>query len=284
MASNYNKVTRPPVVFVRDGEARLVVRRETYDDLIALRPRLTAALGRLVRSATRRPPKPASASGWGPAAVRVRTGARRRPGSRRGRLDVGDVRGRSLPGQGPSRRDRRSPGSAAGRCGAHVEAAGGAASRGAAPGRHRVVGSRAAAQLREDRPPHRRRSAARCDARARSSTDVASTISSPPSAPSTVSLSAWLSRGTSCGSGCWVAATSAPRSCSWSSAQADAIEARTGLRLEIDAGGGAQPQPRARRRRSPEGVLTRDAHAVVERPRRSTSSSRSSAASSRPAS
>ena len=33
MASNYNKVTRPAVVFVRDGEARLVVRRETYDDL-----------------------------------------------------------------------------------------------------------------------------------------------------------------------------------------------------------------------------------------------------------
>lgn len=36
MASNYQKVTRPPVVFVRDGEARLVVRRETFDDLIRL--------------------------------------------------------------------------------------------------------------------------------------------------------------------------------------------------------------------------------------------------------
>jgi diaminopimelate decarboxylase len=35
MASNYNKLTRPPVVFVRDGEARLVVRRETYEDLVA---------------------------------------------------------------------------------------------------------------------------------------------------------------------------------------------------------------------------------------------------------
>jgi diaminopimelate decarboxylase len=33
MASNYNGVTRPPVVFCRDGEARLVVRRETYEDL-----------------------------------------------------------------------------------------------------------------------------------------------------------------------------------------------------------------------------------------------------------
>ena len=36
MASNYNKVPRPPVIFVRDGEARVVVRRETLDDLLAL--------------------------------------------------------------------------------------------------------------------------------------------------------------------------------------------------------------------------------------------------------
>lgn len=35
MGSNYNMVLRPPVVFVRDGEAKLVVRRETYDDLLA---------------------------------------------------------------------------------------------------------------------------------------------------------------------------------------------------------------------------------------------------------
>ncbi|MGH2926535.1 MAG: diaminopimelate decarboxylase [Solirubrobacterales bacterium] len=33
MASNYNGVPRPPVVFCRGGEARVVVRRETYDDL-----------------------------------------------------------------------------------------------------------------------------------------------------------------------------------------------------------------------------------------------------------
>ena len=33
MASNYNAVPRPPVVFCRDGEARVVVRRETYEDL-----------------------------------------------------------------------------------------------------------------------------------------------------------------------------------------------------------------------------------------------------------
>ncbi len=36
MASNYNKVPRPPVVFVRDGDARVVVRRETLDDLLRL--------------------------------------------------------------------------------------------------------------------------------------------------------------------------------------------------------------------------------------------------------
>jgi diaminopimelate decarboxylase len=36
MASNYNKVPRPAVVFVRDGTARIVVRRETYDDLARL--------------------------------------------------------------------------------------------------------------------------------------------------------------------------------------------------------------------------------------------------------
>jgi diaminopimelate decarboxylase len=35
MASNYNRVTRPAVVFVRDGSARVVVRRETDDDLLA---------------------------------------------------------------------------------------------------------------------------------------------------------------------------------------------------------------------------------------------------------
>ena len=35
MASNYNGVTRPAVVFVDDGEARVVVRRETYAELVA---------------------------------------------------------------------------------------------------------------------------------------------------------------------------------------------------------------------------------------------------------
>jgi len=35
MASNYNGVPRPPVIFCGDGRARVVVRRETFDDLIA---------------------------------------------------------------------------------------------------------------------------------------------------------------------------------------------------------------------------------------------------------
>jgi diaminopimelate decarboxylase len=36
MASNYNKVPRPAVLFVANGEARTVVRRETFDDLVRL--------------------------------------------------------------------------------------------------------------------------------------------------------------------------------------------------------------------------------------------------------
>ena len=35
MASNYNLVPRPAVVFVHVGDARVVVRRETFDDLLA---------------------------------------------------------------------------------------------------------------------------------------------------------------------------------------------------------------------------------------------------------
>jgi diaminopimelate decarboxylase len=34
-ANNYNAVPRPPVVFCKDGDARVVVRRETYEDLTA---------------------------------------------------------------------------------------------------------------------------------------------------------------------------------------------------------------------------------------------------------
>jgi diaminopimelate decarboxylase len=33
MASNYNGVPRPPVIFCKDGDARLVVRRESFEDL-----------------------------------------------------------------------------------------------------------------------------------------------------------------------------------------------------------------------------------------------------------
>ena len=36
MGSNYNKVLRPPVVFAKDGNAQLVVRRETPEDLLRL--------------------------------------------------------------------------------------------------------------------------------------------------------------------------------------------------------------------------------------------------------
>jgi diaminopimelate decarboxylase len=35
LANNYNSVPRPPVIFCREGNARLVVRRETYQDLAA---------------------------------------------------------------------------------------------------------------------------------------------------------------------------------------------------------------------------------------------------------
>ena len=36
MASNYNHVPRPPVVAVSNGKARLIVRRETQEDLMRL--------------------------------------------------------------------------------------------------------------------------------------------------------------------------------------------------------------------------------------------------------
>lgn len=34
MSSNYNRIPRPPVVFIKDGQDKLVVERETYDDII----------------------------------------------------------------------------------------------------------------------------------------------------------------------------------------------------------------------------------------------------------
>jgi diaminopimelate decarboxylase len=36
MASNYNRLPRPPIVEIAGGKAKLAVRRETYDDLLAL--------------------------------------------------------------------------------------------------------------------------------------------------------------------------------------------------------------------------------------------------------
>ena len=35
MASNYNRLPRPPIIMVKDGKARVAVRRETYEDLIS---------------------------------------------------------------------------------------------------------------------------------------------------------------------------------------------------------------------------------------------------------
>lgn len=40
MASNYNGQTRPAVVFVKEGQARAVIRRESYEDLVHLQERL----------------------------------------------------------------------------------------------------------------------------------------------------------------------------------------------------------------------------------------------------
>ena len=34
MASNYNRIPKPSVVFVKDGIARLAVKRETYEDVL----------------------------------------------------------------------------------------------------------------------------------------------------------------------------------------------------------------------------------------------------------
>jgi diaminopimelate decarboxylase len=36
MRNGYNGARRPPVVFARDGDAQVVVRREGYDDLLRL--------------------------------------------------------------------------------------------------------------------------------------------------------------------------------------------------------------------------------------------------------
>jgi diaminopimelate decarboxylase len=36
MANNYNRIPRPPVLFVENGEAQLVVKRESYEDIVRL--------------------------------------------------------------------------------------------------------------------------------------------------------------------------------------------------------------------------------------------------------
>jgi diaminopimelate decarboxylase len=35
MSSNYNQTMRPAILMVKDGKARLIRRRETYQDLLA---------------------------------------------------------------------------------------------------------------------------------------------------------------------------------------------------------------------------------------------------------
>jgi diaminopimelate decarboxylase len=35
MANNYNAALRPPVIFCDNGKARIAIRRETFDDLLA---------------------------------------------------------------------------------------------------------------------------------------------------------------------------------------------------------------------------------------------------------
>lgn len=34
MASNYNRIPRPPVILIKDGKARIAVKRETYEDIV----------------------------------------------------------------------------------------------------------------------------------------------------------------------------------------------------------------------------------------------------------
>ena len=34
MSSNYNRIPKPAVVMIRDGQARLVCKRESYEDII----------------------------------------------------------------------------------------------------------------------------------------------------------------------------------------------------------------------------------------------------------
>ena len=34
MSSNYNRIPKPPVVFINNGESRIVIKKETLDDII----------------------------------------------------------------------------------------------------------------------------------------------------------------------------------------------------------------------------------------------------------
>ena len=43
MSNNYNGALRPPVVFCEDGAAQVVVRRETYDELLGRDVRISSS-------------------------------------------------------------------------------------------------------------------------------------------------------------------------------------------------------------------------------------------------
>ena len=114
MASNYNKVPRPPVVFVATGRTRVVVRRETYEDLVA-----QDVDGPFERRAalTGRPLTPGTLSGMetralrvGSARVRQRRRGARPPHRRRRRADR--HQDRAAPRAGRGRRAQPRPGSA----------------------------------------------------------------------------------------------------------------------------------------------------------------------------
>ena len=34
MSSNYNRIPRPAMVMVKDGESRVIIKRETYEDIV----------------------------------------------------------------------------------------------------------------------------------------------------------------------------------------------------------------------------------------------------------
>ena len=99
MANNYNGVPRPPVIFCRDGDARLVVRRET---LRGPASRAMSAADSVFRIGL---------LGHGTVGARVRGAARpaRRPRSRRSTGLRPEISGVLTRSQGDFERDPRAP-------------------------------------------------------------------------------------------------------------------------------------------------------------------------------